>query len=245
MSNSFSLSALAVFVVFQSVGLSHLVQADHDETAEPPLGVKLVVDGQTFDAQIGRAAEVSIRGEKVQVIVTQSDERELKLQHLHFRYPSYFKYEVSVRNDTEGPVRWDLEGADVDVTVFRVPSKMLRHQQSNILFGEWITEAFETRTVTGDAGVLELGQMKIRGTKYTVPLSMGSIATELMFDAFEVPGSFDKFRYFLVLVDWDGENPEEELLVRNLLRKSFKVGKQIAKNTSRKTSHSRSVGHRF
>lgn len=80
-----------------------------------------------------------------------------------------------------------------------------------------------------DAKLLELGEMKVHGTRYSVPVNSGSIEAELYFDIFEVPGNFGSMRYFILLSDWDGSNPKEESLVRNLLRKSFFVKKEFAK----------------
>jgi len=232
MSNSFSISTILFFAVFQSVGLSHLVQADHNESLEPSLNIKLTVDGKQVDIQIGQETELPIDGKAARILVTGGDERELQLRHLRFRYPEYFKFEVSFKSDTQVPVRWDLEGHDVDVTVLRMSSDRLRYQKSKHPLGDLMSKIFGTKAIAGDVRILELGQIKIQGTRYTVPISLGSIdtnVTKMSFDVFEVPGSFGDVRYFLLLSGWDGENPKEERLVRNLLCKSFRVGDEFAK----------------
>jgi len=239
MSNSFSISIVLVFAFLQSVGFSRLVQADHNESLEPSPNIKIIVDGKQVDAQIGQEMELLIDGKTARILVTEGDERELQLRHLRFRYPAYFKFEVSFKSGTRVPVEWDLEGHDVDVTVFRVSSDNLRYQKCKHPLGDCMSKILGKKAIAGDVRILELGQMKIQGTRYTVPISLdsidinsinlGSIDFKMSFDVFEVPGSFGDVRYFLLLSGWDGENPKEERLVRNLLCKSFRVGEKFSK----------------
>lgn len=70
---------------------------------------------------------------------------------------------------------------------------------------------------------LDVGGTKLQGARYKLPLQIGQINGELLFDAYEIPGDFGAVRYFLLLGDWDGENLQEESLVRELLRTSFEA----------------------
>lgn len=194
-----------------------------NEIDEPPLNVQLTIDGKGIPGQIGRPEHVQLEGRTVRVVVTEVGERELRLKHLRFRYPSYFRYEVHYNSGTKVPVRWDLKGHDVDVTVFRAASRLLHDNDNDPPLGSWTAQAFGDNLVTEDAPVLELPQMKLGGSRYTTPLKAGTVSLELSFDAYEVPGDFGDVRYFLLLSDVNGENQVEESLVRKLLRETFEV----------------------
>lgn len=118
---------ITIFVLLVLSGHLSPLYAQLNEAVEPPLELKLVVDGKTYFAQLGRPLEVSVKGKKTQLIVSKGNERELKLQHLSFRYPEYFKHEISLDDETNVPDRWDLEGIDVDVTVFRISPSVLKY----------------------------------------------------------------------------------------------------------------------
>jgi len=230
MLRSYSHSIIFTFIFLQPAWASSPVDTQINEADEPSLSVNLLVDGQQVSIQVGQSSEVTVEGKKVQISVAASNEKELQLRHLRFRYPEYFQYEVSFKGDSQVPVRWDLEGHDVDVTVFRVSANDLRAHKNKHPLDDWVGEIVGDSLVTEEATVLELSNVKIPGTKYILPLNLGSIKTIISFSAFEVPGHFGDVRYFLLLSGWDGENPKEERLTRNLLCKSFKVGKEYIKS---------------
>lgn len=194
MSNSLIIFTLLILSLTQSIGFSSFVYAGQDESEEPPLSVKLFVDGKQIDTQIGQETDVLSAGKNVRIKVVADDERELQLRHLRFRYPAYFKFEVSCKRGTQVPVRWDLVGQDVDITVFRMSSAELKNQKSKRPLGDWMSRLLDNKEIVTDGGILELGQANIQGTKYTSPITLGRIKTELSFDIYEVPGSFGELR---------------------------------------------------
>ena len=202
--------------------------AQVNEFLEPSSSLTLTIDGQKLHVQPGEIVDVTINGKKAKVSVSLEDVKELRLEHLSFNYPSYFKYEAHFKRDTKIPVRWDLEGQDADVTVFRASSSALQLQGEQGALDAWMMELAGDNLVAENCTQLEVGKAKLQGTRYRLPVQMGTIRDELFFDAFEVPGDFGDVRYFLLLSGWDGENPKEEMLVRKLLRTSFKLSKAPA-----------------
>ncbi len=220
---SHSVQALFVFVVLGSTWHLSPAYAQLDEIGEPPLGINIAVDGQQIATQLGKPAIATINGKQVRIKVTASDERVLKLQHLSFRYPAYFKHKVRFRSGSKVPIFWELKGRDIEVTVFRASSQELEGHDAKRPLTGWLTSVFGEKLVEEDAAVLELGQVKLGGIHYRVPFDLGNTTEELHIEAYEVPGDFGNVRYILLLTDWDGKNPKEELRMRNLLRKSFNI----------------------
>ncbi len=76
-------------------------------------------------------------------------------------------------NKSGKPTRWDLEGHDVDITVFRASSSKLRYPKSELPLGDWLNTFFPDDLESQEAPTLKLREMTLHGIRYTVPIRFG------------------------------------------------------------------------
>lgn len=198
-------------------------RAQVDEVSEPVQETQLEIDGKVVPLSFDTSTQIQIGGSEVQATLRQRNERLLNLQHISFRYPAYFKYKVSRSRRSDEPVRWDLEGHEIELSVFRASADKLRYKDADHPWSDWLSKIFEQGAVERICPILNLSARDLKGTGYAIPIKSGMIDTKLLLDVYEVPGNFGSVRYFLLLTGWNGEDEQEEALMRKLLAQSFTI----------------------
>jgi hypothetical protein len=203
--------------------LSPAVRAQLDEVSEPAQEVQLEIDGRIVPLTFDAPTQIEVSGKSVPVTLKQSDARALNLQHISVRYPAYFKYSMSRSRKSGDPVRWELEGHEIELTIFRQPADKLRYKDAERPLSDWFSTILGQVALERTSPVLTINQIDLTGTGYSIAITSGTLKAKTFIDVYEVPGNFGNFRYFLLLAGWDGDAPEEESLMRRLLAESFTI----------------------
>jgi hypothetical protein len=205
--------------------LSVVGRAQVNEVSEPLQEARLEIDSQVVPLSYDTPTQIQIGGNEVQATLRQRNERLLNLQHISFRYPAYFKYKMSRSRRSDEPVRWDLEGHEIELAVFRASAEKLRYKDADHPWSDWLSKIFEQGAVERICPILSVKAMDLKGTGYAIPLKSGMIDTKLLVDVYEVPGNFGRVRYFLLLTGWNGEDPRRNRLCVSCWHSRSRSGK--------------------
>lgn len=208
--------------------------AQPNEAEEPPMTLEVSIAGENYSASLGESTKVLIDGKNRELLVKPGNKRELRLKQLRFCYPSYFRFDCSLDPDKDQSGSWDLEGQGVKVSVFRKLASKLRYQDKNRPLCVFLTKGLGKPPEIHTAPSLKVGDLSLDGARYLIPFQFGVIGYEhLVIDVYEVPGRFGNVRCFLLLTGFDGGHPEEERIVRKLLRETFEITDELSDDLDR------------
>lgn len=187
-----------------------------DEAGEPPVELNVSLGNQNFDIFLDQTQDINFNGQTVSIRVKQRPTRTIRLRNLSFTYPSYFLFKSKLHDKYGVPIRWEVEGDDVELTLFRLVDDPI-YDDISASADKFFRTAFRPlKTSPAEEVALDWGSKRITGRRRIVRLGLGTdIQSSVEF--YVLPGIYDGCRYVVTIVGRDGDNPKEERLLIDLL----------------------------
>lgn len=201
----------SLFFVFLSC-LLHSVNAQVDESKEPPLDITLEINGKDFSIELGQRKRISGEFKDPTVVVRTAATRTFNYGRLSFDYPAEFTWEAQIKDQAFR--YWTLSGNDSKIMYF-----VFRDEMTPTTFADSLMVEFgKPHTKVSDMK-RTLNNQVFLGKRVSAKLA----GSEITQDILAIPGPAKQWR-LLILQDVAPEMTpqlDEPKLVLDLLDRSL------------------------